>query len=211
MMEREPDCVLIREEELKVLLAGLGYESVVGLFSHRAEPQVIPVLRGLTEHRQIWSDGARFHVSAALEGLLRTMGSARRIVTIGLLGEEQSLCCYCARPMVVCQAQEWQPSVFRLERSSAQALAARLAEKTEELFDHGEEDATSEEQLWSEHKTRILDLKLYEDGQLVQQMQGVCSVLQPPELVLSWPDGTRTALPWTRENLMTQMEQLLGN
>lgn len=211
MMEREPDCVLIREEELKVLMAGLGYESVAGLFSAQEQPQVLQVLSALADQRQIWSDGDQFHIKPALEGLLRTMGSARRVAVIALEGEEQSLCCYCGSPMVICQAREWQPSLLRLERADVEVLVKRLVEKTRALFAPGEEELPPEQQLWSEHRTSVLELKLYEDGALVQKMQGVCGVLQPPELVLSWPDGTRSALPWTGESLAAQLTQMLGS
>ena len=210
MMERVPDCVLIREEELWVLLAGLGYESVSGLFCRQTrEPQVVQVLRELTDQRQIWSDGERFHVSQPLERMLRGIGDARRILTIRTREEEQGLCCYCGSALILCRELDWQPSMLRLRAAEAEEIVRMLAEKTASVYAHEEEAAPSGEQLWTEHAAQVLELRCYVDGALVRRLEGVWGVLQPPELLLSWPDGTRTALPWTRENLSAQVRQLL--
>lgn len=211
MMDYMPDSVLIREDELKVLMAGLGYESVTGLFSDTSEDaSVLQVLRGLTEQRQIWSDGEQFHIRPALERMLRGIADAKKIVVIRTREEEQGLCCYCGRELVVSQACAWQTSVLRLSVSTAQELAAALLEKTRDVYESLWGELPSEEQLWSEQRTQVLELSCYTEGVLCQRLEGVCGVLQPPELLLSWPDGSRTALPWTREGLSSQVTQLLG-
>lgn len=198
---------LVSEQELKILLAGLGYEQIHGLF---ASEQVIPRCQVLQEmismmrQGKIHRDGAAFHVSPQLEQLLARMGMAHRVL---LLHAEEEYCCYCGAETVLCQSVPYNPQLLRISILQAEQV-------TELAMDGLPEDGDvlfrlDEQSLWQADIKTLLSAELYQDGIPVMQLSVRQLAIQPPEICVRWGELPEQCIPYSQEEVRKQLTQLL--
>ena len=208
MMEQN-ESLIFGEKELQVLLAGMGFSQVYGLFSEQVtqREEILQTMVALVRKKHLKAQDDGLHLDTQLRELLQDIGTAEKLLLITAPG--QQYCCYCGEQPIICQPVRYSPGMLRLTRMSAKALLEELDADEVLPEDTEQTGELTEELLWEDNAQELLRAELRSGEQTVLTAAVRDSVVREREIYIEWQDGNHQLLPYSRELFAVQLTQLL--
>ena len=205
---------LLSEKQLKLLLAGLGYEQIYGLFSSdepvgRAE--IVQGLMELADGNAVRLEDECVRVCAPLQQLLQRIAGADRLVLLRLPREGQLVCCCCGEgdELAVWQPVEYAAGFLRLSVLRVGEMMERLLACSAFCADPAPGAQPEEELLWEQSAQALLQAEAYESRRKTVELQIVQTIGLQAEIIVQWPGQPRPVLPYRKADAVELTAQLL--
>lgn len=204
---------LLSEKQLKLLLAGLGYEQIYGLFSSDEPVRRAEIVQGLMEladGNAVRLENECVRVSAPLQQLLHRIARADRLVLLRLPQERQLVCC-CGEgdELAVWQPVEYAAGFLRLSVLRVGEMIGRLLAYNAFCADPAPGAQPEEELLWEQSAQVLLQAEVYENRRKTVELQIVQTIGLQAEIIVQWPEQPRTVLPYQKADAVRLTAQLL--
>lgn len=165
----EYECYFLKEEELALLLAGLGIQKLCGLFSEHIPVQLTNEERNrimvqLYQKEMVDWEQQEIIVKKPLADMLTILVHSQRCITVyGTLGRKSIRCCYIANHQVVMiEKSQREKNTLRLSQFSKTEwiqLIRELADVSESVLEPNEDGRTQISKSWLQNPLDYLENK----------------------------------------------------
>lgn len=209
------DNYIVREAELKIMLAGLGYEHAFGLFSEQEPDEderrenILKVIVSMLEEKKLQSDGDKIYISEPLKEIVGIIARSNRIALMHFPGENSEFCCYFSSQTVVCEITDYQPKIFRLSMCDAQSVAERIVNSDiyPKTYYYGEIDESK--RLWEKSGVKVFTAEFFDACESYAKLEVEFPALGTAQIIISENDSVST-LNFKKETLYETLLDLIN-
>ncbi len=160
----------LKKNELKVLLAGFGFERFFGFFDENGGEEdnrltVITELAGLINEKKATSDGEKITVEPELEKTVKLIGEAERVAVVDFCSLDSPFAVYMGQECVVCERTEHFKDKFRFSVCSQNEIIERIVLSgalPQAEFEESDGDA---DRLWDSRSQCVFEASVFYNGE----------------------------------------------
>lgn len=200
--------------EIKVLLSGLGYENVMGIFSEEKEnePQyskIINVILNLVNQGIVRFDEGKMYVDDNLSDMLCRIGDSKCSFSVTFPASSSTLSGYFSDTFtVICESMVYQNDRYIIRCCSKTELF-------EDLFGHEDmgkiqkmDSDISEENLWNGNLYTIVSIDIFRKFEHYAEICVCSHAFGVPEIVTKYTNGSEKSLEYTKENFFSLLNSM---
>lgn len=203
MQPEDTVSILLQEQEILVLMTGLGFKHADGVFQKHdfSRNEVLRILLKLMQKGEITAYQNKIRCADDTRCVLQSMGTATRVLFLEQNG--MTCCIYCGERFILCESVDYSPEMLRLTSFSKQKMLQWLEES---MPDTGTENIPlTEEMLWNETERELLHLCVYHNGSIDMSFRVMQWINGTREIEISWKNGESTCIPYDKENMIQQI------
>ena len=209
-IDKDADYYIITADELKIYLAGLGYDKAFGLFNSRLQQrdELIYTLKNMTGSDKLLSDGEKFIIPEPIDEAVSIIGSSKKVLVVYSTSGEAVKCYYCGAENVECRILSGSSS-FGISIKKPRELACALVLETEFPEISNDNSEMSNFDIINSGYVTAFKAKLFcaEGGETTVE---VCfGPVGAPEIVMTDENGGRQSAAFTTDALQSLLECIL--
>lgn len=214
IVEPYADNYIVSETELKIMIAGLGYEHVFGLFEENQDEEesrdkILKVIVSMLGEKKLRSDGESIYISDPLKAIVSIVAKANRTALVQFMGERTEFCCYFSSQTAVCEVTDYQPKMFRLSMSDTQSVAKRIVDM--DIYPNPDicKETDDSKRLWEQNGIKVLTAQFYSNCVLNSKLEVEFPALGNAQIVIS-ENGSVNKLDFNKETLYKVLIELMS-